>query len=351
MESENKKTLLDYLNRNKRALKVAGVLFVLGIFLLSLGIILANRRTPTPTNAENVKKSGLYASVNIYDITDSFANYTVDNVIQDEYYMALSDNMIVILNMSKADYDSIISKMDAEGYDGSAITMRGMSEKMQTELKDLAVETFNEIFEDMPITVNDMNEYIVPFVINLKKAPNDNYVLFVSLGAIILVGGLISLICFGVFRLNNKKLVDKVASKYDIAQICNELSDINKLEIKGTNTVFLADYVISTSSPANVIKYSDVIWFYPHEQRVNGVRSSVCIFVETKEKKLFSIASNSGTGKKNTEAFDATYQEMVNRCPHALMGYSLDNVNAMTKQNIDNTIRSIEEAQQANNNM
>lgn len=345
----NKKELLNYLNKNKSLLKVFAIIMAIGIFLIAMGVIIKNREMPIAKNAEGVNSKDEYCYVNIYDITDSFANYTVDGNVQDKYYLALAEENLVVLIMNDKQYEDIITILDDENYDESAIVRYGMSEEMQFDLKKLVVETYNEMFETDLMTTLNMNDVIIPYVINLKENPNSGSELFNVFGIMALVSGVVVGLIYFSNIMKNKKKVEDISKKYDISQIVLELNSDTKIDLKNVSMAYLDDYMISYGVPADVIKYTDVIWLYVNETRAaNNVRTTANIFVETKDKKIRNVSMFTRAGKKNEDEFTKSLDIMIEKCPYALKGYLQDNITAMSSQYIDETIRQIEEKQNTN---
>ena len=55
------------------------------------------------------------------------------------------------------------------------------------------------------------------------------------------------------------------------------------------------------------------------------------------------IAETDAFGKENKKQFESTYNELAKRRPNALFGYTKENIDAMSKKNIDETIDKITE--------
>lgn len=140
-----------------------------------------------------------------------------------------------------------------------------------------------------------------------------------------------------------KVKLKRLEKKYDLSQIVLELSSQFKKEFKRTKTIFLDNFIISYASTFEIINYTDIAWIYPHTNRVNGVKSDILIMVVTKDGKTHSIASCSAHGKENIEEYDNTYNELIKRRPYALNGYTNQNILAMSKENIENTVAKLNE--------
>ena len=336
MENENKKELMKIFYKNKLFNKVAICFLLIGIFLFAMGIIINSRALPNATALEDVTSSNTYVKENIYAITDYFATYSEDDIVKDKYYMALGETKLYIINMEDSQYIDICNNIEDE-----IITINGMSEEISNELKQFAIDTYNEIYETDELNLSNFDQVFLPYLINAKKTPNDVGIIFEDLGIISLICSVIFVIIYIGIVMKTKSNIKKVSKEYDLSQISTELSFPSKKEYEKTKTIFLDTYVIDYSTALDVIKYSDIVWIYPNERRINGVKSSIQIVVVTKDKKRRLIAETDAFGKKNKTQFEETYKELVSRRPNALNGYTKENIEAMSKNNIDETIDRI----------
>ena len=336
MENENKKELMRIFYKNKVFNKLAIGALLIGIFLFAIGIIINSRALPTATALKDVTSSNIYAKEDVYAITDYFATYSEDDIVKDKYYMALGETKLYIINMEDSQYMNICNNIEDE-----IITINGMSEEISDELKNLAIETYNEIYETDELNLSNFDQVFSSYLINAKKTPNDIGQVFEDLGIISLICGVIFIIIYICIIVKTKNNIKKIADEYDLAQISTELAFPSKMEYEKTKTIFLDTYVIDYSTALDVIKYSDIVWIYPNERRINGVKSSMQIVVVTKDKKRRFIGETDAFGKKNKKQFEDSYKELIARRPNALNGYTKENIEAMSKNNIDETINRI----------
>lgn len=343
MEKENKKELMKIFYRNKSNLYIAIASILIAVFCLAFGTILGARKLPKAENIEDVSQEDTYSQANIYALTDYFATYNVDNSIREKYYFALGDNKIYILNLSDSEYITLDEKVNTDN-NINGIVIYGMSENISNDLKNYAIESMNEIYETDEINTINFDDYFVPYLINAKKSPNDVAQIFYTIAIFAIFFGVTFGIVYAALVISTKSKIKKIAEKYDLTQISLELSNSSKLEFKITKTIFLDDYVIAYANSLEVIKYTDIIWIYPHENYVNGVKSTKQINVVTKDNKLHVISVCSAFGKNNKEEFANTYNELINRRPNVLSGYTSENINAMSKQNREETISKIIES-------
>lgn len=342
MENENKKQLLKVFRKNKYMRNIALVTLLVCIFCFALGTIIKSRKISSDVNIEDVTDTQVYANSKIYAITDCFATYSVDSSVTDEYYLALGENYLFVLNLSKSQYNDI-SKQWEEDEELEFVELKGVTENMPSDLKQLAIDTYNEIYETEDLNSYNFNEAFVPYVLNAKKTPNDSYQIFYGIGAMAAMATNILLICFIINLISTRFSVNKIAKKYDLTQIALELSSGNNAEFNKTKVLFMDNYLVSYCAPYDVIKYKDIAWIYLHDNYVNGVKSTMSIMMMTKDGRLHTIAQVSASGKANNEQYTNTFNELVGRRPEALVGYTNENVTAMSKKNREETIAKLNE--------
>lgn len=341
MENENKKELMRVFHKNKTNRNIILVTLVISIFCIALATIINARNVPKK-DIENVTDTEEYVSGNIYAIMESFAHYTVDDQVTDEYYIALGEDMLYILNLNKAKYNEISTYLNDEN-NTEGYNISGMSENIPTELLNLAVDTMNEVYETEEMNKENFYNVFVPYVVNTKRTPNDISEIFYIIAFMSSFFFSIFVIVYVISIISAKMRIKKVSKIYDLGQITLELSSESKVEYTKTKTMFLDDYVISYANSLDVIKYTDIAWMYPHTNYVNGVKSAVQIYLMTKDGKMHIISNCSGSGKKSEEAFTNTYNELLGRRPNALAGYTQENIIAMSKKNREETIAKINE--------
>ena len=90
--------------------------------------------------------------------------------------------------------------------------------------------------------------------------------------------------------------------------------------------VYLTDnYILSYGSGVKLIELKDIVWIYPFITRQRGIVTNKSIYVITNDKKTNVIALVNAMSKKNKSAFDELYQNIINRVPDVLIGYSKEN--------------------------
>lgn len=341
MGNENEKELMGLFKKNKTMIKVIIGFLLASIFCLCLGIIINSRPLPKAIDVDEVTEEDQYVKCEIYALTDSFAEYTEDGEVVSEYYMAVNDNCFYILELSKSQYLELSEKVYDENNTEDVI-IYGMSEYLSYDLIEIAIETYNEMYEVEALDWGNFEEYFCGHVINTKVGPNDSAIMFFVLagffGIFVVIFGITQLVMY----IRTKSHIKKYAKMYDLGDLSVQLSDPMKVEFEKTKTIFTRDYLLSYSDSLVIFKHTDIAWIYPMDYRVNGILTARRICLVTKDNKKHIIAETPASGKENQEQFKMTMQEIYNRRPYILVGYTKENIAAMNKENFANTIAQIE---------
>ena len=341
MGKENEKELMDLFKKNKTMIKVIIGFLLASIFCLCIGIIINNRALPDALDVSEVTDEDQYVKCDIYALTDSFAEYTEDGEVVSEYYMAVNDKCFYILELSKSQYAELSEKVYDEN-NTEDVVIYGMSEYLGYDLIDIAIESYNEMYEEEVLDWGNFEDYFCGYVINTKVGPNDSSIIFFVLagfcGFFVIIFGVAQLIMY----IRTKSHIKKYSKMYDLGELSVQLSDPMKIEFEKTKTIFTRDYLISYSDSLIIFKHTDIVWIYPMDYRVNGILTTRRIGLVTKDNKKHVIAETPANGKENQEQFKLTMQEIYNRRPYILVGYTKENMTAMNKENFANTIAQID---------
>lgn len=341
MGKENEKELMGLFKKNKTMIKVIIGFLLASIFCLCLGVIINSRELPKAIDVDEVTEENQYVKCDIYALTDSFAEYTEDGTVVSEYYMAVNDECLYILELSKDQYNELAEKVYDENNTEDVI-IYGMSEYLSYDLTEIAMETYNEMYETDTLDWGNFEDYFAGYVINAKTSPNDSaitfFVLAGFLGIFVIIFGIVQLVMY----IRTKSHIKKYAKMYDLGELSVQLSDPMKIEFEKTKTIFTRDYLISYSDSLIIFKHTEIVWIYPMDYRVNGVLTTRRIGVVTKDNKKHVISETPASGKENQEQFKLTMQEIYKRRPYILVGYTKENITAMNKENFVNTVAQIE---------
>lgn len=73
------------------------------------------------------------------------------------------------------------------------------------------------------------------------------------------------------------------------------------------------------------------MWVYPFITKQNGITTSKSIYVVTNNGKSNVIAVVNTWGKKNKASYEELYQDIINKVPNVLVGYSKENMEKLKK--------------------
>ena len=328
MKNKDEKTILEIFGKNHSGKKYFLAFFLVSIFCLSLGIIIESRRFPDAIKVEEISDSNQYVECTVIGITDSIANYSENGIIKDEYYLATDGIHVYILNLSASQYNLICNYLNDEA---ASSLIYGMSEEIPQDLKEVAVDIYNQLYQTDEVTIDNFNNYLVPYLINLKANPNSSAQILRGIG---ILSGIIAII-FGIYcifaMLKNRKNVKKFNNEYGLNLIIEQLNDSTNIEFKKSKVLFLKDYIISYSSIINIIKYDDIVWIYPYDFRAYGIVTNKRIIIITKDKKQYVLANISAFGKDSKEQYKKCMDEIVKRNSNILIGYTPENIAVMNK--------------------
>ena len=340
MEKENKKILLRLLDKNKTIKKWFVIFFLISILGNSLSIIIENRKYPDAIELNQVAEDNQYVKCKIKAIYElNTENINEDKTVKD-YYLATDGTDVYILEIGKAQYDILTYALNNDEYTTIPF-IYGMRKDISANLKQLAVNTYSQIFENSEVNIDNFNEYFIPYLIDVKVNPNSSAQIFNSIG---LISGIIVII-IGIYcifiMVKNRKRIDKLEKDGMTQEILNQVLDSSKIEYERCKMMFLKDYLISYLYGIEIINYDDIMWMYPYNYGVYGIVTNKRIIIITKDKKQYVLANAFAFGKKNKEQYEKCMEEIVKRRPNILVGYTPENIVAMNDENFKDTINSV----------
>lgn len=338
MEKENKKMLLKLLDKNKTIKRWFIIFFLISILGNSLSIIIENRKYPDAIELNQVAEDNQYVRCKINAIYE--INLENENKTMEDYYLATDGTEVYILEIGKAQYDILNYTLNNDEYTTTPF-IYGMSKDISYNLKQLATNTYSQIFKDDEITIDNFNEHFIPYIINVKANPNSSAQIFNSIG---LISGIIVII-IGIYcifiMIKNRKKIDRLEKEGMTQEILNQVLDSSKIEYERCKMMFLNDYLISYLYGIEIINYDDIMWMYPYNYGVYGIVTNKRIIIITKDKKQYVLANAFAFGKKNKEQYEKCMEEIVKRRPNILVGYTPENIVAMNDENFKDTINSV----------
>ena len=305
--------------------KIQMVLYV-GLFILFIGVILfgysiykADSVTKTPMYEliANNQEENLYGYIDIDSEPYEFAYYEDD---PNHVYFVTDENRIYIAQMSSETYEKIKNATYPIRVEGSTVFA-------DDSLKEVAIESYNEIMEEEEymLSLEDFDSVFGSIYLNLETTPLTTNDIILVVGFMLGIIGLIVVIV-GVFQqVRYKKQLKKLSLEEKI-KIQKELQDEKKSFYYEKAQVYLTEnYILNLAHVFEAIPYKDVLWIYPYELRYYGFKTAQSIYLITKDGKKHIIASMSVVTKSSKEAMEEIYQTILKKNPKILNGFTKEN--------------------------
>ena len=313
--------------KGRKSLLVIGI--ILFVVFMGLGLLIysgevnAEYEVLTKDTSENV-----YAKLNVSLLDSAFATETLDGKEKD-YYIAFDENdnpFIIVLDKSGLEslrkiqeYTLSETEMDKP----NPVMVYGNVSKSDTEV----FKYLQEFLKD-----EDGNTYTID---ELKSVVGENYldttwdnkeegVFALILFGVFSLSGLILIIVYVVRNKKAKKILDEYGKELEkIEEDVNSGKGIHNKECG----VYLTDrYLLSYANGLRLIELMNIVWIYPFITKQNGITTSKSIYVVTNNGKSNVIAVVNTWGKKNKASYEELYQDIINKVPNVLVGYSKENM-------------------------
>ena len=161
-----------------------------GLFIL--GDYLNEKEKSKAQNLETIimSKDENKESLHTYiEVKKNPYKFAVSNDTTDAYYLLTDGNYLYIAYMSESDYNKVNDEND---YDGK-IKIEGITGIPSSDVKKLAIETYNELFETQ-LTTADYESYFGDVYIDMTKEYSSSSDVINVIGFITLIVGIICLI-------------------------------------------------------------------------------------------------------------------------------------------------------------
>lgn len=311
----------------KKSMLVIGI--ILFVVFMGLGLLIysgevnAEYEVLTKNTSENV-----YAKLNVSLLDSAFATETLDGKEKD-YYIAFDENdnpFIIVLDKSGLEslrkiQEYTLSETEIEK--PNPVMVYGNVSKSDTEV----FKYLQEFLKD-----EDGNTYIID---ELKSVVGENYldttwdnkeegIFALILFGVFSLSGLILIIVYFVRNKKSKKILEEYERELEkIEEDVKSGKGIHNKKCK----VYLTDrYLLSYAGGVKLIELNDIVWVYPFITKQNGITTSKSIYVVTNNGKSNVVAVVNTWGKKNKASFEELYQDIINKVPNVLVGYSKENM-------------------------
>ena len=205
------------------------------------------------------------------DVTPVPYQFAVQDGNDNSYYIVMDEDYMYVAYMPTSTFNSL-NREDISENPGK---IEGMTKLATREIKELAVEAYNDAIEDenYKITVADYDNYFGSVYLDASEdALLDVGSLQMTGCMICLIIGLASLLTGIIkkvhFNISVKKMDEDLIEKLD-----NEMNDTDAFYYEKTHLYLTKNYIINFQGRFKVIEYRDVIWMYAMNYRTNGIKT------------------------------------------------------------------------------
>ena len=245
------------------------------------------------------------------------------------YYYAYDDDFYYIISVPEKDYDYFAEKFEKEEY----VRLYGYTARMSDNIKNLAVEVFNEEMDDGIITMQEFDDVFGTLMLEVIR---DEKVFSISsffhlAGVHMFVSGLFlifGLILF-ITEYKNHSRWNEVLNDVTLKE---ELDSDDTVTIEKAGILLTPHLLVSVKGRVKTIPYEEIAWLYVTNHRTNFIPDYDYLNIHTVNDRHITCGNSSVVGKKNREMTENIHKQIifhvVERNPEVLLGYSSENLTA-----------------------
>lgn len=251
--------------------------------------------------------------------------FAVSEDTTDAYYMLSDGKYLYIAYMGPGD----AATLNKEDIKENPIRIEGMTYETTKTIKDLAIEAYNDgLDENEKISSADFEDYFGSVYLNTVVNTSSVATIQTCLFLIFLLFGTIGFIASLVELLRIKKTINKMDDSF-IEELDNEMNKENAFYYDKTRLYLTDKHIINFNGTFKAIEYKDIVWMYPYEYRVNGIKTTQAIMVMTNDGKVHKIANIEVVTKAKKEVYNEIWNTIISKNPTITLGYTKENIKEM----------------------
>ena len=248
---------------------IAGIIFIL-IAASTFGTfyVLDEDEKKNPIDMLNAKSTDSYAKIEVQYMLDYFAYSTEDPDVK-SYIVADKNDVLYIIDINKKDFSKLqeiwyYMYAEEEPEEVPApVTLYGKTELIDSELKKLAIDYYNEVLEEEILNSSNFESAFGRYYLDTAIEFTDSYLFYgIITGGIFGFIGLIFIFTFVLHKHKTKKMLAKYSD--DMDKLLNDIDSENCYYNKKTKVYFTDTCIINYAHGLEVIEYKDIVWVYPH---------------------------------------------------------------------------------------
>ena len=327
----------EILKKGKKTSKNFWIVYFVCIFLIIVSGVVAIKKI----EAEKPKATDLTENGAIGTETEKYVYLQVDGLtdviaisVNDEtekYYIAINEYEWYIVKLSSTDLEEL-KNIQAYTYGEienkpASVIVYGITEEVPEEMKEIAIDFYNEgLDDDEKITIDQFENYFGSVMLDTTRDPVD-----LTAETIIALISIITIIVTMIIQIMSKLVKIKVFKYLEKNNYKEELEKQLDNNIEETffneKVIITKDFIIDTTNGEFVaVKFSDIKWLYTHRLKYYGVVSisNNIIMILKDGKTQFQCLNTKG---KISDEFEKVFEKICEKLPNdSLKGYTQENI-------------------------
>lgn len=321
-----------------------GYVICILVIIVAVGLTTYREETETPEPIDFTTEGAIgmqanqYAYIDVEGLTTEVAIYgnteNESDSSNDRYYIAISGGYLYLVDLNYETIDQLKPLQEyTYSYDENAVApeavrIYGMTEAVPNELKEYAIDYYNQsVSEEYQISMDDFEMYFGSALLNIRKTPVDTTIESVSA-----VLGVIGIFVIVIIHISIKVVTGrarKYIKKNEYEEELEHQLDNNVEEKHYKDKIILTkDFLVDIRNGGLIaFKYSDIKWVHTHSVKYYGtITISSSIIVHLKDGKTnFQCVEIKGDV---TEEFIEIFNKICEKAPvDSLKGYTRENIN------------------------
>lgn len=329
----------EFTNKNvqkEKNLMVRKIAIFFVILMVAVGLKLWEKQLTEEVNSEMTDLNTLIISTEenedkkgYLDIQSIPYQFAVADGVEESYYIVTDGEYLYIAYMDKEDFE----KLNHEEITETPVRVEGITKKIPEEIKEIAIEVYNEgLEEEYQIKSDeDFYKYFGDIYLNLAVTENSDVMMIRCFFYLILIIGTIGFLVSLWNYIHFGRTIEKMDSDL-LRELDEEMNHPEAFYYEKTHMYLTEHYIVNFDGHFVVIPYKDVVWMYPYEQRTNGIKTTQAIKVMTNEGKTYTIATISTVTKAQKAVYDEIWNTIVSKNSDIKLGYTKENIAEMKER-------------------
>jgi len=272
------------------------------------------------------EKTDKKAYINAESIPYKFAGY---DDTTDSYYIIVDEKYMYIAYMTEEQFENLNNEDIYE----NPIRIEGITKTTTSDVREIAIEAYNDNMENEEdkLTIDDFENYFGSVYLDMTVSTSSLADIYILIFVVLFFIGVIYLLV-AIIQLIKFNLTIKKIDINEIEELDNEMNKDSAFYYEKAHLYLTDNYIINFGGTFRVIKYQDILWMYPFEQRVNGIKSAQSIKVLLNNGKTYTIASIELITKKKKEVFNEIFNTILSKNNKMLVGYTNENIKLMKEK-------------------